>query len=67
MPAKDAANGDAFPLPVKRAGVTVTIYRVEGAAGYLSYQVADYSKGARQLRSFSDLEKAKRESAAKCA
>src|SRR5881394_1305884 len=61
MDAKEAANVDGFPLAIRRAGVTVTIYRVEGAAGYLSYQIADYSKGARQLRSFSDLPKAKRE------
>jgi len=33
MPSKDAANGDTFPLPIKQAGVTVTIYRVDGAAG----------------------------------
>ncbi|MBI4664142.1 MAG: hypothetical protein HY735_35545, partial [Verrucomicrobia bacterium] len=49
------------PITVKRGCVTVKIYRTKSALGYQSFQIADYSSGARKLRAFADLAQAKRE------
>jgi integrase len=55
-----------FPLPIKRGSVTVKIYRTESKSteskkGYVSFQLADYSSGKRKVRTFADLDEARRE------
>ncbi len=54
-------NANQFPIEVRRSGVAVKIYRTQSAAGYVSFQVPTYVEGKRKVRTFSDLEEAKRE------
>ena len=53
-----SGTGKSRPILVKRGSVQVRVYRVVRKAGpqkgAVFYQVADYSSGSRQLRSFAD-------------
>jgi integrase len=56
---------DKFPLEIKRGNATVTIYRRKHH-GYMEYRLAWYGPdGKRQVKSFSNPQKAKDEAAAK--
>jgi integrase len=56
---------DTFPLEIKRGNAAVNIYRLKNR-GYVEYRLAWYGPdGKRQVKSYSDLQKAKDEAASK--